>query len=141
MASEAVPYPVPVPDTDSAPFWEACRAHRLVAQRCADCGRWRWPPAGVCPGCQRRGAGEWTALRGTGTVTSYVVAQRALHPAFADKVPYTIVFVAPDEAPDHVLLIGNLLDEPWERVRVGLRVQVSFADLPGGAALPMFRAA
>lgn len=130
--------PSPVPDADSAPFWEACREHRLTVQRCAGCGRLRWPPAGVCPNCRQRG-GEWTNVRGTGTVSSYVVAHRAVHPAFADLVPYTIAFVALDEAPDDLVMVSNLIDISWEDVRVGMTVQVTFDDLPDGAALPLFR--
>lgn len=137
-AAFAAPRPAPVPDTDSAPFWVACREHRLVAQRCAGCDRWRWPPAGVCPHCRRLGS-EWAALLGSGTISSYVVAHRATHPAFADAVPYTIVFIALDEAPGDVLMVGNLIDCPWENVRVGMAVEVAFEDLPDGAALPLFR--
>ncbi len=132
--------PSPVPDPDSAPYWEACREHRLTAQRCAGCGCFRWPPTGVCSHCQQRG-GEWTTLRGTGTVASYVVAQRAIHPAFAEQVPYTIAYVALDEAPDDLVIVSNLIDVPWKDVHIGMRVQVTFEDLPDGASVPLFRSA
>jgi uncharacterized OB-fold protein len=133
-----VPRPIPIADADSAPFWDGCRAHRLLAQRCAACGRWRWPPAAVCPHCREPG-GAWTPLRGTGTISSFVVAHRASHPAFGDAVPYTIVFVTLDEAPADLLLLSNLVECPWERVRIGMRVEVTFEELPEGATLPLFR--
>lgn len=137
-SAPAANIPVPVPDRDSGPFWEACREHRLIAQRCSACGRWRWPPAGVCPQCQRR-ENEWSPLSGRGTVTAYVIARRAMHPAFESRLPYTIVWVAPDEAPEHVVMLGNLLECHPEDVRVGMPVQVAFEDLPGGATLPQFK--
>lgn len=130
--------PLPVADPDSAPFWEGCRAGELRAQRCASCGGWRWPPAGVCPHCRARG-GIWTPLAGGGTVTSYAIVHRASHPAFAEAVPYAIVFVALDEAPDDLLLLSNLTACPPDRARVGLRVRVAFEPLADGGAIPLFR--
>jgi len=129
--------PIPIPDADSAPFWEGCREHRLLAQRCGECGCWRWPPGAVCPHCRNLG-GNWTQLRGTGTISSFVVVHQANHPAFSDAVPYTIVFVALDEAPDDLLLQSNLIDCPWEDVRVGMRVEVGFDDSTAGASIPVF---
>ena len=131
--------PVPVPDADSAPFWEACAERRLSAQQCETCGHWRWPPAAVCPHCRKRG-GVWTTLRGTGAISSFVVVHQPMHPAFTDAVPYTIAFVALDEAPDELLLLSNLVECRWEDARVGMRVTVAFEDAASGA-LPVFRPA
>jgi uncharacterized OB-fold protein len=125
--------PVPIPDADSAPFWDACRAGHLTAQRCEACGHWRWPPAAVCPHCRKLG-GVWTSLRGAGTVSSFVVVHQATHPDFTGAVPYTIAFIALDEAPDELLLQSNIIACPWDDVRVGMRVEVTYAD-----ALPVFR--
>ena len=55
--------PVPVVDGGSAPFWDGCRAHKLLAQKCDACGRWRWPVAAVCPHCRKLG-GTWTVNGG-----------------------------------------------------------------------------
>ena len=43
--------PVPTVTDDSAPFWEAARDGRLVAQRCAGCGELHHPPRPECPRC------------------------------------------------------------------------------------------
>jgi uncharacterized protein len=133
-----VPRPIPVPDADSAPFWAACREHRLTAQQCNSCGKRRWPPAEVCPHCRKLGA-TWVDVRGTGTITSFVVQHQVMHPAFADAVPYTVAFVSLDEAPEDLLLLSNVIDTPWQDIRVGMRVEVAFDDSTEGVSLPLFR--
>lgn len=130
--------PIPIPDADSAPFWEGCRRHQLLAQRCDACGRWRWPPAAVCPHCRTIG-GTWTELRGSGTLSSFAVVHQATHPAFTDAVPYTVAYVALDEAPGELLLLSNLVGCAWEDARVGMRVEVAFDDVGADAAVPVFR--
>ena len=126
--------PVPVPDADSLPFWDGCAAGRLSAQRCATCGRWRWPPRGVCPACGGW-THEWCALPGTGVVQAFVVPHRPFSPGFADEVPYVVVHVALDGTEGQVVLVSNLDADDWTTVRVGLPVVVEF----DARSLPRFR--
>jgi len=130
--------PLPIPDYDTQPFWDATREHRLVAQQCGNCKTWRWPPRSVCPACHSDQV-EWRALPGTGTVRSYVVMHRAFHPAFADEVPYVVANVVLDGAEGKVVLSSNLVGVPSEEVQVGQRVEVFFEDASPELALPMFR--
>ena len=78
--------PLPQPDADSAPFWEACGRHELRVQRCADCGSRRHPPRPRCPDCGSF-AVEWERLSGRGEVYSWVVAHPPVLPAFQERVP------------------------------------------------------
>lgn len=131
----------PVLDADSAPFWDACRQHRLVAQRCGRCGQFRWPPQGVCPNCASWEF-AWQELSGRGHVAAYVVAHRAFDPAFSAEVPYVIAHVSLDGTDDRVIMLSNLVAIAWEQVRVGLPVQVYFEDdAAEGSTLPLFRPA
>jgi uncharacterized protein len=86
------PVPAPVPDADTAPFLDALRDHRIVLQRCVECGRVRFPPMPACPWCGATGAAPVTAT-GEGHVYSWVGVQRSLTPAFESEVPYTIATV------------------------------------------------
>lgn len=129
--------PLPVSDPDSAMFWAACAEHRLVAQRCSDCGTWRFPPRGVCPACWSWAA-EWQPLAGTGTVQSFVVPHRAYSVAFEADLPYVIAHVEMDGTGGTVVLIGNVVGCAWTDVRVGLPVRVVFEDAAPGVALPRF---
>jgi uncharacterized OB-fold protein len=132
--------PLPAPDPDSQPFWDACRAHELRAQRCSACGRYRFPPQGPCPACYSWEA-EWVKLPETGRIVSYVVVHYVSVPAFAQDVPYTIAHIAMDGTDGNVELTSNLVDIPWEEVRVGMPVRVVFEDVTPEVTLPKFRPA
>jgi uncharacterized OB-fold protein len=129
--------PLPSPDDDTRPFWDACRAHELRAQRCSACGRFRWPPQGVCPSCYSWDF-EWTKLSETGRVASFVVVHYVSVPAFAGDVPYAIANITVDGTDDNVQLTSNVIDIPWEEVKVGMPVRVIFDDVTPDCTLPKF---
>ncbi len=142
MVDTAVDYekPVPSPDPDTRPFWDACKEHELRAQRCSACGRFRWPPQGVCPSCYSWDY-EWTKLPETGKVVSFVVVHYVSVPAFAEDAPYAIANIAIDGTDDKVQLTSNVIDIPWEEVKVGMPVRVLFEDVTPDCTLPKFRPA
>lgn len=97
----------PLPDIDdpgTAPFWTAARQSRLTAQRCPHCAALRWPPLPTCPECLSTG-GDWSDLAGLGTIWSYAVYHRALHPAFADDIPYAVAMI---NLPEGLTMIGQI---------------------------------
>lgn len=131
--------PEPEPGLEDAPFWEGCRAHRLLIQRCTECGRFRHPPAPFCPAC-RSSAREWREISGDGEVFSYTVAHHAAHAALRGAIPYNIAVVMLDGTGD-VRLLSNVVDAAPEELHVGMRVRIQWEALPGGAVLPRFRKA
>ncbi|MEU4926493.1 OB-fold domain-containing protein [Streptomyces yokosukanensis] len=124
----------PVTDTDGAPFWEYAARGELRVQACGDCGEPRFPPRPCCPHCQSF-AVEWRPVSGRGRVWSYVVPHPPLLPEYAEQAPYNVVVVELEDAP-RIRLVGNLVTGPGaalgsldpERIRIGARVQVVFAD-------------
>ena len=132
--------PLPTPDRDTAPFWEACAAHELRAQRCTTCGRFRWPPISLCPHC-RSWDFEWALLPGSGKVYSYVVVHYSAVPVFAAEMPYVVAQITLDGTDEAVRLVSNIVDCPWEEVRVGMPVSVVFEDATPEFSLPKFRPA
>jgi uncharacterized OB-fold protein len=129
--------PLPEPDADSAPFWEACGRHELRVQRCGECGARRHPPRPLCPHCQSSQV-EWERLSGRGEVYSWVVAHPPVLPAFQDRVPFAVVLVALAED-SRLRFVGNLLGcEPGD-VRIGLPVEVAFEELAADVTLPQWR--
>jgi uncharacterized OB-fold protein len=124
--------PLPIPDRDSAPFWDGVSAGELRLQRCADCGTWRWPARAICNRCHSFQA-EWRAVSGLGTVTSWIRTHQPFMRAFADDVPYTVVQVRLDEQ-DDIQMIGRLADPALEPV-IGLRVRAGFAPADGDPPL------
>jgi uncharacterized OB-fold protein len=90
------PAPGPAADEDSAPFWSALREHRLVLQKCRDCGEVRFPRMPGCPKCGSS-ASEDVSASGTGRIYSWIVVHRPLGTIPEDALPCTIATVELDE--------------------------------------------
>jgi uncharacterized OB-fold protein len=144
-----VPVRIPANDREHLEYLQQAGQGRLALQRCSDCGLLRFPPGRACPFCQSL-EWQWQAVSGKGTIYSYEIVVHAIHPAYREVAPYAVVLVELDEqrgqpTPDHGLrMLSSLVDaegrpEPEDRVAIGLRVQVEFADLGDGLALPRFR--
>lgn len=129
--------PLPQPSALTEGFWLAAAEGRLVAQRCADCDRWRHYPQERCPGCHSD-SWRWSELTGAGEIYSLSVAHRAFHPAWAERVPYTVVTVELDEG---VRMVSDLPDADGARAAIGDRVEVFFDRVGGETVLPRFRLA
>ena len=97
--------PLPHPDRDSEPFWQALREGELRLQRCSGCGCLRFPPRAVCNRCTGFDA-EWVALSGRGTIASWVRTHQIFAPAYRNAVPYWNVQVVVAEQ-DDIQLIGG----------------------------------
>ena len=133
--------PVPVPDETSAPFWAAAARHELVLARCARCATLVHPPDVACPHCRSTDpAWAFEPVDGTGVVRSWTVVRQSFLPGFDDDLPFTLVDVELDAAPD-VRLIGRLVDGPDAPLRLGDAVVTVFEDLAPGVAVPAFRRA
>ena len=130
--------PLPIPDTETQPFWDACARHELRAPRCTSCGRFRWPPSPLCPHC-RSWDFEWAKLEGTGRVYSFVIVHYSPVPAFAEEMPYAVAQVELDGSDGAVRLTTNILDCPPDKVSVGMRVAVAFEDVTPEITLAKFR--
>jgi len=127
--------PLPEPSTTTTPFWEACKAQRLLLQQCRVCGQIQFYPRSLCTACMSDHL-EWRAADGTGTVYSYSTVYRALVPGFEDDVPYVVAMIELDEG---VRLLSQVIYCEPEEVFIGLRVSVIFEEAREGVVLPKFR--
>ncbi|MGE0878462.1 MAG: Zn-ribbon domain-containing OB-fold protein [Acidimicrobiia bacterium] len=125
--------PKPRPTLTSQPFWDGCRRHELLFQRCTGCGQALFNPTPVCRFCTSTDL-VWERSSGRGVVYSWTVAWRPQHPSFT--VPYAAVIV--DMAEGYQML-ANIVDCEVEDVRVGLEVTVVFHPIGDGVVLPYFR--
>jgi uncharacterized protein len=132
--------PLPVPDLETQPFWDGCAKHELRAQRCTQCGKFRWPPGPLCAHC-RSWDSEWVKLDGTGVVYSFVIIHHSTHPVFATEMPYVVAQVTVDGTEGAVRLTTNILDCPPEKVEVDMRVEVVWEDVTPEISLAKFRPA
>ncbi len=122
--------PVPQKDGLDRPYWEAAARHQLVAQRCRDCRAWQWGPEWICHACHSFDVG-YEPASGRGRIFSYERVWHPVHPALVSAVPYLVGLV---ELPDagNVRMIGNLLGDPRQPVRIGAAVEAVFEDHPDG---------
>jgi uncharacterized protein len=128
------PFLEPVMDDDVAPFWEGCRRHQLLVQRCPDTQRLIFPPRPLSPFGTRQPP-EWVQVSGRGTIWSFVVPYPPLLPDFAAIAPYNVIVVALDEDPT-IRMVGNLVTGPDgtideidpAAIEIGRAVEVVFSS-------------
>ncbi|MFJ6611397.1 bifunctional MaoC family dehydratase N-terminal/OB-fold nucleic acid binding domain-containing protein [Streptomyces sp. NPDC091289] len=131
--------PRPVINRDNAGFWAGVAEHRLLIQRCTDCATLRLP---WLPGCNACGGAEWDTVEasGEGTVFSHVVMHHPPFPAFSpsgEGGPYAVALV---ELAEGVRIVSNVIGVPYDKVRVGMPVQLEFLVTDPELELPVFRA-
>lgn len=122
-----LPEGLPVPNTtDSlmAPYWQATRQHALKIQSCAGCGAWQWGPEWICHRCHSFDL-VWKEVAGEGRIYSYQRIWHPVHRALEGRGPYIAVLVELPHA-DNVRMIGNLLGDPRQDVRIGTSVRAVF---------------
>jgi uncharacterized OB-fold protein len=138
-------FPVPVPDRDTQPFWDATARGELVIQCCGACRKFLWQPRPVCSNCQTP-APAWTQVSGRGRIASWTVMRPPTLPAYADKVPFVVLLVELEEG---VRLLGYLVDDGGallktdgvaDGVRMGAPVTLRFHQ-QAGFALPSWKIA
>lgn len=139
MGAASVDRPLPLPDDDSAAYWEAAARGELRMQRCASCRAWRFPPRPRCPHCGSD-AMAWERVSGRGVIYSFVVAHAPVLPAFAARVPFAVVLVELEEDPQ-LRVVGNLLEVPLSALRIGMPVRVDFEAVADGVVVPQWRCA
>jgi uncharacterized OB-fold protein len=127
--------PLPAMEGLTQEFYGWCKQHELRFQRCADCGAWRHVPREMCAACGSW-KWEWAPSSGRGTVFTWTVASRALHPAFQQNVPYAPTVIEMEEG---VRLLSEVVDCAPEQLKIGMRVEVVFDDVTPEITLPKFR--
>jgi len=132
--SNIMPTIPPHPTDISKPFWNACRAHRLIMQKCDDCGEMNFYPVYICTTCGSERL-DWTELSGRGRIHSITVVHRPAAPVFASSTPYALALVKVDEGP---IMMSNIVGPNALKARIDDPVEVQFEDI-GDVTLPRFR--
>lgn len=127
--------PVPVPDSDTEPYWEGAKRKELLIQRCKSCGKRWFPPSAACPACSAFDH-EWASVSGKGEVVTYTVVHRPPGPAFAGRTPYVLAVIELAEGPR---MLTNVVECDPSEVSIGMPVEVTFEEIAPDAVLPQFR--
>jgi uncharacterized OB-fold protein len=126
--------PLPISSPESQPFWEGCRRHELLIQRCALCHAFWFPPSILCQECLST-EWNWTKTSGRGRVYSFVVFHRIYHTGFASEIPYVVAVVELEEGPR---LMSNIIGCDPHTVHCEMPVEVVFEDVSEAVTLPKF---
>ena len=129
----AISRPLPELRGDTKQFYAALAEGRLDFQRCTTCGQWQFPPREMCPRCATETL-VWETSPQAGTVFTYTVARRPLHPAF-QAVPFVIVGVEFESGPR---LMGRLVGVSPEDVEIDMSVRLAARIESDGVALIEF---
>ena len=131
--------PLPGMDGLTKEFYDFCKDEALHFQQCTGCGGFRHVPREMCAQCNSF-EWEWVKSSGKGTIYSWVVINRALHPAFydpnPDAVPMAPVVVAMEEG---VRLLSNMVDCTPEQLKMDMPVEVVYEAVTDEITLPRFR--
>jgi uncharacterized protein len=124
----------PAENSETAPFWEATKEHRLVLPWCTACDAPFWFPRGVCPRCLGQTI-TWEESHGRGVLYAFSVHRRPGPGRSREDGPYAVALVDLDE---NIRLMSNIIGCDEEGLTVGMTLQVSWFSLPDGRALPFF---
>lgn len=123
-----LPAPVAEPDGLSQPYWSGLREERLLVQHCAHCGTWQFGPEWLCHRCHRFDP-AWVEVAPRGVIYSWERVWHPSHAALKGHGPYLAVLVELPEA-GNVRMVGNLLGDPMQEVRIGASVVGVFEHHP-----------
>lgn len=139
MSQDTGAYDKPLPRLEglSGEFYGWCRQGELRFQRCSGCGAFRHVPRSMCPRCNSM-EWEWARSSGCGTVYTWTVVERALHPAFMNATPLAPVVV---EMAEGVRLLSTMIDCAPQELSIGMPVEVVFEAVTPEVTLPRFRRA
>jgi len=126
--------PLPLPDPETAFFWEATARRQLEILRCQTCKTWVHYPKPSCWNCSS-GDLKPEQVSGRGTVYSYTVTHQDV-PGYT--APFAVVIVELEEQAG-LRMVSYVVDVPPEDVRIGMPVEVTFQPVAEDVWLPLFK--
>jgi uncharacterized OB-fold protein len=131
--SGKMPVPVPRPNLETKPFWDATAEGRFVLPRCNACATIIWTPRLFCPGCGSTDV-SWFDASGRGTIYSFSIIRKG-QGQYREAGPYVLAYVELEEGPR---VMTNIVDCDPESLEVGQAVRVVWHDTGEGPALYRF---
>lgn len=120
MMTKPIPKPVPTPNADTAPYWQAAADNKLVLQQCRQCHAMQAIPRHFCGSCHSDSL-TWIQATGSGVVVSCSWVERG--PTKAFSTPYMLALV---ELTEGVRLMLNIIGPDAEQAGIGDTVKIVF---------------
>ncbi len=122
----ALTQPLPVPTPLTQPFWDALAQHKVRIQYSPSLGEYIFYPRPLAPRTLADDL-QWREISGAGTLYTYTITTRPVSPHFAAAGPMVLAVVQWDEGPK---FSTELVNVPFEDVKIGMRVKPVFCDYP-----------
>lgn len=105
---------------DTKAYWDGCREHKLMVQKCK---AWRSAPhpGKLCLQNCLSTETELVEMKPEGTLYSFVVMHRAFHPSVQDKVPYIVATI---DLSEDVRILANMFDVDPDELKCGAEVTI-----------------
>ena len=126
--------PAPIPDRDSAPFWEGVRAGEVRLQRCTACATYVYYPVYMCPACSSLDL-AWTTVSGRGTIYTKTRIEEPVSAASGSREPMIVALVELEEGP---VMMSNIVGPHAEAAQIGDAVTVTFQSVSDEISMPVF---
>ncbi len=127
--------PLPTPNKEDAPFWQAAREGKFVLPNCPDCGNIWFPPYLYCPRCLSPKR-VFKEASGRAEVWGFIEMAQPYVKSFAPELPYIVALVQLEEGP---IMFTNLVGIKNDEVKVGLKLQVCFDPVKDDFTLIKFK--
>lgn len=132
--------PLPDPVTETQPYWDGCKRHELLIQKCDECGNFQFYPRSYCINREcMSGKLTYTKVSGKGKVYTYTINYRPA-PGFQGETPYVVALIELDGTTG-TRMMSNVVNCDPQEVRVDMPVEVVFEDVTDEITLPKFQPA
>lgn len=125
----------PRPSPETAIYWNACRDHQLMIQKCSNCNHYQFYPRIICTVCMSPNV-EWVKASGSGEIISFTIVRHPVSKAYAKEVPYVVALIELAEGPG---LMSNIVECDVNSVKIGMQVEILFEDWSEEISIPKFR--
>jgi hypothetical protein len=124
-------------DHDNKETYRARLDHRLLVNRCADCGVWHQPPKPICPACWSTNLTP-TEVCGRGTIYMAIFLHQGPPAEGVDyRTPHPVVTVELDEQVG-LRFTSTVVGSTNDEIRIGELVELDWIERDG-MPLPVFR--
>ena len=103
-------------------YWrKQLNRYNLKGNKCETCGRYFFPPRGLCPECRRDGKIVDYEFSGNGTVRTFSIIRTASDD-YSIQTPYPLAIIELDEG---TCMTAQVICEP-EEIHIGMKVKRVF---------------
>lgn len=130
----AQPKAIPKPTPETQPFWDKTREHELWLPKCAESGRFFFPPRMFSP--FTGGPVAWAKASGKARLASFIIVHRP-SPGYEGEAPYIVALAQLEEGPHMMTNLPGAAADP-AALRIDTPLTVTFEER-GDMVLPQFR--